>query len=292
MMKRTSKVFGVVVPEGPASLKSEERPNPWISTSGYIAHPDSPRGSGGAGYVRIPGTVDGAGKLSVTVPQPNTLIGRNHVLSSDDETALENSKKPLPKKNPPPRTKVESFSRKTAKNANNVAVDLTIKVLADANDHPAVATKTADTGVVKDTWTVHFDWADIVPDTAMKKVTAVTGINTLKGLIELQIRYGPGVKPEQKVAYGRGTTFKDKANGDITIGFHEHCHLDDWCDYLKTGKLPLQFKGKVGMSITEYQDKQIELEDAFELFIKTGDTQTHTNTDQVGNPTKSQYEHH
>lgn len=287
--KKTRPAKGATRPENPTQLTSDEIPNPWVGSSGDVAHPESPRGGGGTGNFRLPGTVDGDGKQSVTIPQPNTLMGRNHVLSEEEVLALEESKKPQPKKNPPPKTKPKTIFRKAAKNIHNVEVDLTIKILNDLTGQTDVPSGRAKAGPVFDSMTAGFEWAEIAVDKATKKVIAVAGVNKLQGLIELQIRYASGVKPDQKTAYGRGTTASDIAKGDITIGFHEHCHIDDWLGYLKSKDLPLEFEGKVGMTTTEYQQKQQDLEDKFQQFIHAGDALTLSQTDEVGNPTLSEF---
>lgn len=289
MLKKTRIASGATLPEGAPPLKDDEVPNPWVSSSGNVAHPDSPQGAGGDGNFRLPGTIDGIGKQSFTIPQPNTLNGRNHVLTADEETALEDSKTGPPKKNPPPVTKAETFHRKLPKNTHNMVVDLTIRILSDLSNQSGVGKGNADTGIVQASATAGFEWAVFDFDLDTKKVTVIHGSNKLQGLIELQIRYASDVKPEQKVAYGRGTTVSDVANGDITIGFHEHCHLDDWRGYLKSAKLPLEFEGKVGMSTTEYQQKQTDLEDKLQAFLDAGDALTVAQTDEVGNPTRSAF---
>ena len=290
MRQKTPTANGIALPRGPAPLRDDEIPNPWVSSNGDVAHPDSPCGASGNGYSRLPGNVDGPGKQSYTIPHPCTLNGRNHILSVDEETVLEESKGPAAEKKDPPDTKVETFHRKIAKNKHHMAVDLTIKILNDLTNQTSVkAGSSAATGVVQDTMTAHFDWAEVGYDDQTMKVEAPLGTNTLKGLIELQIRYAPDVEPDQKSAYGRGTTVSDVAKGDITIGFHEHCHLDDWWAYLKSKKLPLEFEGKVGMTTTVYQQKQTDLKNKFQDFLDAGDAETLKNTDEVGNPTMTEY---
>jgi len=168
-------------------------------------------------------------------------------------------------------------------------VNLTISILEDLTDQSGVAAGYAQTGAVEDSFTAGFNWADITVDNQSNKVTAIDGTNILEGLIELRISYASGVNPEQTVAYGRGTTSEDKVNGDITIGFHEHCHLNDWWNYLRSAKLPLDFKGKKEMLATDYAQKQTDLENKFEEFITAGDTLTVAQTDEVGKPTRSEY---
>ncbi len=61
--------------------------SPWISSSGELAHPDSPRGGGGPGQFTSPGLLRAEGNQSHILPHPQSPSGRK-VLVEDIERVL------------------------------------------------------------------------------------------------------------------------------------------------------------------------------------------------------------
>jgi hypothetical protein len=121
-----------------------------------------------------------------------------------------------------------------------------------------------------------------------KRVTKILGPSPVI-TATIQTRYGTSSSPDGKSAYGRGTTDDDKKKGNTSLGFHESCHRQDHLDYLKANPLP-KFGGKVGMTEDEWNQAVDKYNQAVEDYAKKSDQNTLALTDEVGNPTKSQYD--
>lgn len=104
------------------------------------------------------------------------------------------------------------------------------------------------------------------------QVTAVLGIQTTytKKYAEYLIS-----------GYGRGTTTQDIKDGNVTLGFHESCHRDDFISYLNTQNLPA-FDGGVGMVSQEFLDDWSAFVSAFRNLPTTIGDWSRKHTDDVG----------
>src|SRR5439155_4702728 len=106
--------------------------------------------------------------------------------------------------------------------------------------------------------------------------------------VTIKTRYKTASSPTGASAYGRGTTDQDKKDGNTTLGFHESCHRQDYLDFLKKNALP-RFTGRVGMTIEQWEKAVADYNKAVFDYQDKGDAFTETNTDEVGNPTKSRF---
>ena len=68
--------------------------SPWISSSGEIVHPDSPRGGGGPGRFAGPGPL-GAERNPADFPHPQSPSGRNMLASDAERILLAANTKPM-----------------------------------------------------------------------------------------------------------------------------------------------------------------------------------------------------
>lgn len=156
-------------------------------------------------------------------------------------------------------------------------IDVTIK--ADGSDDSVTV---AETVIEFDKGTVpryKFD--------SNKIITELTGpIPTLSATI--QTLYASDAKPTDPSAYGRGTTKEDKSNGNITVGFHESCHRQDYQDFIRNN-IPPQFEGKVGMTEKQYKDAMQRYPKSIDAYFAKATKYSKDKTDEVGSPTLSKY---
>jgi hypothetical protein len=224
----------------------------------------------------------------VTLPHPATQQGKQHLLSDDEQVALNKSATvpttatlPL-KTNPPPVTKAVATS--ITRTQGTTVTKVTVQILADTTSGSVAGE--AHTGV--NTLQVVQTDPNIEIDAAGVKVTKETSRATFSGTISIQTKYKPGADPGGKSAYGRGTTKADIANGDVTMGFHESCHRKDFFDWYTKKSFP-QFKGTVGMTVQNYDKKLEEWREAWAQFGKDASAASYKSTDDVGDPTESQH---
>ncbi|MCB1956391.1 MAG: hypothetical protein KDG55_11990 [Rhodocyclaceae bacterium] len=202
-------------------------PRRMLGWSGAVAHPDAPAGGGGPGYFH---TGDGR-------------IGGAFEASDQEDDA-----KPAPKEpNPPPATVAGAIDGITLSvQTDFVDVEIDAKVLADkSNVANVVAETTFTTPKVGDAF---FDTED-----DGKTVKKATKKLKWRGTVEIQVHYGAKVAATDLACYGRGTTESDIANGDITLGFHESCHIIHMKAYLKAHALPTPPDIKAGMDLQKAQ---------------------------------------
>jgi hypothetical protein len=244
--------------------------DPWVSSGGNdVAHPNSARGGGG------PGDSKAARPLGLTTDPFDTFP---HPSSPDskkiDPNLIGDKAEELGEVDPQPPPVVATDQTKTI---NGVAV--TIK--KDATGGSGTGAKTSlsmDAG--------EKPGADT--DEAGKKITKVTG-PAPKITASIQTTYASGASPSGKSAYGRGTTDDDKKKGNVTLGFHESCHRQDHQDYIKNHALPV-FGGKAGQSVDDYNAAYDTYVEAVATYQGASDTNSFNVTDEVGNPTKSQFD--
>lgn len=291
----------VAAPEGPKTGAS-----PWVGSTGFPAHPDSPTGGGGPGFFSS-GVLGMSGNDASLLPHPDSSVGSEHRLRQEDIDKLDqggvaldtNVKVTVTKvqRNAPPKT-VTGTTTTTLRNTGLEEVVITVTVLADGvlakNDNgAALFPETEDEDVVfcqaeTDRPNIKKDGKE-VPDPDAK-VTKIVGKMKFKPTVKLQIQFGKKITPEDPSAYGRGTTAADVKNLDTTIGFHEACHLEDSRAYYKdTKNLPPAFTGKVGDKVSDFQIKQKTWADWFsDYFLRDGKA-SRTKTDETGTVTLTDY---
>ncbi len=113
------------------------------------------------------------------------------------------------------------------------------------------------------------------------RITEFNGSFEFTGPITIQTVYGPGASKNGLSLYGRGTTEEDKANGNITLGFHESCHRLDYVEYLASNPLPA-FPLKAGMTVQQYNTAQEIFEQKYHAYIVAIGDYSVQRTDEVG----------
>lgn len=176
----------------------------------------------------------------------------------------------------PPKTK-PSIKSVRKENTTQNDIDIKVKVFADRTS-TKVAKYTAKTPISFKNIRYNF------PSISCDKKSKITKVKTkfeFKGVISIQTLYGSKAKATDKSLYGRGTTKADKLAGNITLGFHESCHRDDFFAYLKNNPLPT-FTIKVGDTFQQYSDAKNKFETAYKKYIKDMRKKSDNNTDEVG----------
>jgi len=183
------------------------------------------------------------------------------------------------KKNPPPTTKPGNVAVKILPPAG-VACDISVEVLADVVDKDA----TAD-GETKCRWKDDrtIDPPVVVYDNSsgLSMVSDVTKGAKAKAVLLIQTTYSKQGAEYMISGYGRGTTADDLKAGNITLGFHESCHRDDFIRYLNTQKLP-SFDGTAGMVGQDFLDDWSAFMSAFLKLPDTIGAWSKALTDDVG----------
>jgi hypothetical protein len=244
--------------------------DPWLASNGDdVAHPNAPRGGGG------PGDSKGARPLGLSTDPFDTFP---HPTAPDskklDPNLLGDKAEELDAVDPQPAPVVTKDETKTI---NGVAVT----IQKDATGGSGTGAKTSigmDAGEKPE--------ADL--DTSGTKIAKVTG-PAPKITATILTTYASGASASGKSGYGRGTTDDDKKKGNVTLGFHESCHRQDHQDFIKNHTLP-KFGGKAGQTIQEYNDAYDAYVEAVDTYKKLSDTTSFSLTDEVGNPTKSQFD--
>ncbi len=191
-------------------------------------------------------------------------------MGADGPVLLDSSSDP-PRENPPPVTKASSTTV-------NGAV---VKVRADTTDTKGKTVPADDALTDAD-----FNAGKISFDEKQGVITVVKGPPPVT--ITIQTIYGAKTKPKDLSAYGRGTTVEDKAAGDVTLGFHESCHRNDYLAYVAANALPT-FAGAKDMTVDDYKAEMQRYYDAVEAYRVAMLADSDVKTDEVGSPPKSQH---
>lgn len=254
--------------------------DPWVSPTGVVAHPDAPAGGGGFGVFTGAGQVGSTGNVLDAFPDPRSPAGRQI-----DPLDLQDKAEKLdetPQKPPP------LIAQDQKQTVNNV----TVTIKADQKNVAAVKEGEGDSSWQVDpgaTPEIEHDGPEDASkvDKKKNKVTKLTGPAPVI-TVTIQTRYKTASSATGKSAYGRGTTDQDKKDGNTSLGFHEACHRQDYLDFLKNHTLP-KFGGKVGQTIEQYEKAVDDYNKAVFDYQDKGDAFTEKNTDEVGNPTKSNH---
>lgn len=228
----------------------------WTGWDSHLAHPDAPMGAGGPGsFSRFP-----LGEESKHLPNPWSPRGRGSV-------ALDQSDTPPP--NLPPATQPRVVG--TFKRASNAVYDVEVKaeVIADAR---ALRSHT-------DFTQVDF-YAPGTETNPNGRIVSFDGKFVWKGTITIQTVFGDD--PKTLACYGRGTTAADIRNGDVTLGFHEHCHQDAFIRYLNKHRLPNPPQMRVGMKLVTYEANYNAFEAAIKQYWNNMRTISNSEVDDVG----------
>ena len=247
----------------------------WTTTEGEVISPNAPAGGGGAGRFRTAIPLGTDAPAIPALPEPNAPAAR-YLVTPDPDNASGTAT------NPPPVTKTGTTPLKKLNDPSN-DVDVDIEVLADGTNSSETGqahTKLDPTGLQ-----THYPGFQV---DAKGKVSKLDGKFTQSGKVTIQIRYKPGTDKAAASAYGRGTKAEDKAAGNVSIGFHESCHVKDMLAWMKAHRLPA-FKGKVGMTEAEFDQAKADHGAATDQYFKDASDASERLTDEIGSPTRSQW---
>ncbi len=263
--------------------------SPWISREEDVVHPDAPAGSGGIGGFRTAGSLGGEGNDSFGVRHPRSPSLRLEALTGDEKAEVlgEGVKVIERERNPPPKTVPGKQSIKKVRPSFDL--DVTLEILADDLAGTISGAKTELNGSRVTLSGISYDIDPAPGQTEPKptdKVTALTGKATISGTATIQVIYGTTgnvrVKPEEEAAWGRGTTSGGAAAKDITVGFHESCHRDDYIAHL-TANLPIQSTSfRVGMTVAQFDAEVERTGAAINSRCKAAETASRAKTDETG----------
>lgn len=264
-------------------------PSPWISREGDVVHPDAPAGSGGLGRFRTAGSLGSEENGPFDARHPRSPSVRLEALSGDEKAeVLGGGVKVIEKeRNPPPATVPGKQPLK--KVLPSFELDMTIEILADNNAGTISGAKTElkDTNV--DVAGPDFGYNAPEEQKGPKptdKITSLKGKTKITGTLTIQVVYGTvgiqRVEPKEEAAWGRGTTAADAAAKNITVGFHESCHRDDYIAYL-TANLPIQSANfRVGMTYAEFEAELERITKAVDAWTLAAETASRAKTDETG----------
>ena len=193
-------------------------------------------------------------------------------------------------RNPPPETVPGKQPLK--KVLPSFELDVTLEILADNNAGTISGAKTELNGLQRRRDRHPTSGIDPAPE-EQKEPKPTDKITVPQGKGEdLRDRHDPGrlrdgrqssgSKPEEEAAWGRGTTAADAAAKNITVGFHESCHRDDYIAYL-TANLPIQSTSfRVGMTVAEFDAELDRIATAIDAWSLAAETASRAKTDETG----------
>ncbi len=175
----------------------------------------------------------------------------------------------------PPATVAESLG--ILKSVQSALVDVEVKgeILVDG--------VLSDSAAPAETQSKVPDWTSpaFVPD-SKGKIASFDGKFVWRGTVTIQTSYQSPSTARDLSGYGRGTTKDDINQGNITLGFHEHCHQLDYRSYLASHPLPDPPSLKLGMKASDYQDAIEKFRRALQRYERALSESSRVRTDEVG----------
>jgi hypothetical protein len=177
----------------------------------------------------------------------------------------------------PPTTKV-STSTLVKRSTPEVDFDIEVRVLADRHNIGNIGARSAQTrarpvGDVK-------EFKGMELQTQDGKVVGLTRKLVIEGSYRIRTRYGRKAKATDVSGYGRGTTAQDKTSGNLTLGFHEWCHQQEYLNFFLNNPFPV-FTGKIGMSVEDFLKAVDQFNNDFDSY-DTAIKNLGPNVDEVG----------
>jgi len=252
----------------------------WQGWNAATAHPSSPAGGGGPGNFGSAHSLDpGASPdalLHPNAPAARLAFGFGPFLAPGGAGARR--KKPLA---PPVKPRTFQVSRVSA-----VSLTINVKILEDKiNSNLSVPAKTYPAWQPWDVWT-----SPKYTVAAEGTVSAVTTQPAVTATLHVWTEFKSERAKKGRSAYGRGTTAKDKRDGNITLEFHESCHQKDFVDFVtNVDNLP-EFIGSVGMGTGAYLQLWTTFENELRDLPRKMEAHSALQTDEVGKPKKSEYD--
>lgn len=254
--------------EGYPSPRQDSTPEVWKAWKGGLAHPGSPSGGGG------PGAFRGAGPLGSNGDDTN--VGERDFVPPhpDSPTPLKGNETPKTtggKPKPAPKQSSDETAVVLLKK-KDAFVDVEVKYQIKAD--------TIDSKVLGAVTSFKIPYPEFSPPDKPNK--GDPGTMTWKTTIEIRTKYKSDQMRDFYSCYGRGTTNADRKAGDITVGFHESCHRDDYVNYLTNNSLPAIPDLKAGMTLNEFNQAQNKFTLAYNDYEPAMKKQSDDDTDEVG----------
>lgn len=236
--------------------------NKSVSSAAAATHPDAPAMPAGTGFFRDANSFAYDDIPNLTVRHARSPAGGEMGLQVSAGAPLQALGTASKKANPPPSTTPRS---QTIARIDNEVMDvvLSVKILADERSSDSVHAQGAVTRVTP---------SDAVRSPTPLRFASQNGRILkieqrfrLHGVYTIQTSYGDQASPRDPSLYGRGTTTKDKANGDTTLGFHEWCHQQEFWDHLIKATFP-QLAVEVGQSVAEFRKADADFARAVRAF--------------------------
>lgn len=117
---------------------------------------------------------------------------------------------------------------------------------------------------------------------ADRKILSFDGKFAWRDTITIQTSYASNASPIAVSCYGRGTTDEDVRSRDVTLGFHENCHQNDYVRYLRSHALPDPPQLALGMSESDYKKALAAFDKSLRAYFKAMERDSETQTDEVG----------
>jgi hypothetical protein len=244
----------------PRLAQGAGEPNSEIVTRRRVP-PNAPAGDGGPGHFRDADAFRADEEPDETVRHSKTPVVRAFA----PDAAAQPTSGPAGgvTRQPPPKTTTLDTVLAT-QSGPEVNMEVHMLVLVDQmNDDTVPSKASAETRILLSPGLERIEGAEW--ETMNGKITKVTKKLIVRGTFSIQTSYRPGADPNHDSKYGRGTTAADKASGNVTLGFHESCHRDEYIAYLTSTPFP-KFNGKIGMSEKEFKAASKEFNDAFKAF--------------------------
>lgn len=253
---------------GQASPKQTPTPEAWQGWTGNLAHPHSPSGSGG------PGGFYATGPLSDD-------LGTESGEDSEFVPPHPDAPGPLQGNNIPKTTGGKSNSAPKQVNDDAAVVLLKKKdVFLDVEVKYQIMADEIGLGIGGGVTSFAIPFPEFSPPDKPNK--GDPGTMTWNATIEIRTKYESDKMRDLYSCYGRGTTSADREAGDITVGFHESCHRNDYVNHLETNGLPALPNLKPGMSINDFNREQNKFTRAYNKYEPAMKQKSVKDTDEVG----------
>ncbi len=253
---------------GQPSPKQQPTPPVWQSWKSGFAHPDSPSGGGGPGNfgeaqpLAGPSLAGADQDTDFVPPHPEAPVPLK-----GDKTPKITGASP---KDAPVQKSDETAVELVKKKTDLLDVDVKYQVMADEIDSSVGGAVTG------------FDipFPDFSPPDEPNE--GDPGTMTWKITIEIRSKYQSEQMRGFFSCYGRGTTQSDRDKGDITVGFHESCHREDYVNYLNDNPLPALPDLKPDMTLNEFNTAQNKFTLEYNKYAPAMRKKSKTDTDEVG----------
>jgi hypothetical protein len=241
-------------------------PRDWLGWSGVMAPPGSPLGGGGPGNFRMIALLEENGGVVHDAQTRERLL---RLAGGSMPTAP----------SVPALRRGETYTPFSSVQNEFVDIDLSVRVLADGSSG---ALPDNDASAVTQVTEVAAKAPGYAWSGKKKLIDSFDGKVVWRGVVTLQTIYKTGARREDVSCYGRGTTEDDVRARNITLGFHEDCHLRDYLEYMFRHPLPPPPKMKIGMPEQEYITERRQFLSAAAAYWRALRAHSEASTDQVG----------